>query len=72
MAKLAPPPHAALVLEEIQAAGERFTSSKADRIRVIRLGRAAGLTWQQIAQHLGITDASCIQLAKRAASKDGN
>jgi len=66
MMKLPQASHSSLVLDEIQAAGDMFKSSKAARLRVIRLGRAAGLTWQQIGERLGMTDAAVIGLMKRA------
>ncbi|WP_394253666.1 hypothetical protein [Arthrobacter pityocampae] len=66
MNKVAPKPHAALVLEQIQATAEQFNTSKEARIRVIRLGREAGLTYAQIGDSLGITDAAVIGLLKRA------
>lgn len=70
MGKLPPPINPTLVLDEIQAAGELFQSGKAARIRVIRLGREAGLTWAQIGERLGMTDAAVIGLAKRAGGDD--
>lgn len=66
MSKVAPKPHAALVLEAIRAAAQQYQTSRDARIRAIRLGREAGLTFQQIGDQLGMTDAAVIGLLKRA------
>ncbi len=66
MGKVPPQSHAALVLEEIEAVGDLFKSTKDSRVRVIRLGRAAGITYTQIGERLGISDAAVIGILKRA------
>lgn len=66
MEKVSPETHEALVLDQIEAAGNQLENAKQDRIRAIRLGRAAGIKWTEIGRKLGITDASCIGLIHRA------
>jgi len=55
-----------LVLEEIEAARLRAEAAKADKIRVIRLGREHNIPWKTIADHLGVTDSAVIRLVQRA------
>ena len=59
-----------LVLDEIEAARERAEAAKAEKIRLIRLGRHHNIPWRAIAEKLGVTDAAVIRLVQRAEAAE--
>ncbi len=66
--KTVTPDHARATLREfIRDAGNEWESSRIKRITAARRGRAAGLTYQEIGDQLGITHAAVIGLLKRNA-----
>ena len=66
MRTVTPTPPESLVLGQLKASAEQLQRAKEARIRAIRLGRAAGITWVAIGDQLGISDVACIQLIQRA------
>jgi hypothetical protein len=57
---------ARLVLDAIESAGRQEKQAKADKLRLIRLGRAHGHRWRDIAERLDVTDSAVIQLIQRS------
>ena len=57
---------ARLVLDAIESAGQQEKQAKADKLRLIRLGREVGHRWRDIADRLDVTDSAVIQMVQRA------
>ncbi len=68
MASVARDEQLSLAIEQIQASNDMFASAKAGRVRAIKMARAAGFTYADIAEQMGLTVSGVFRILKRAES----